>query len=228
MHIFGVAIQIRMTLLHFTNDSTGRSESPGKLVGDLDKRDSPGLRKCSFRSSDGLRSKPIYVLRVISRGISSVEFKSSFFHGSTAFMLDIGVQLNIIKLKCINEHTPFDKNETFQLTGITEDVINNNPIDNKSTHFTNFISIYIVPNAYNTTGYILGHFLHRAQCINYADNSSTWRNYVFPFKSQEIMIIPPRCNSGFVIYVFNPEIKTSYLPLFLRRGIRWRYFRYLY
>ncbi|KYN43265.1 hypothetical protein ALC56_02329 [Trachymyrmex septentrionalis] len=44
------------------------------------------------------------------------------------------------------------------------------------------------------------------------DADPGWRGQSFSFKSRESVVIPGRTNSGFVIQVSNPEIKTGCLP----------------
>ncbi|KYN05216.1 hypothetical protein ALC62_03889, partial [Cyphomyrmex costatus] len=94
-------------------------------------------------------------------------------------------------------------NETLQLTGVTEDVVN--------TLGTIQICMMSVPVVFHVVsdGFPI---IPQGILINYAKNNITWRGRSFQFKQNESVKIPAHTNSGFVIRIANSEIKTGYLP----------------
>ncbi|KYM93383.1 hypothetical protein ALC62_16016 [Cyphomyrmex costatus] len=129
-------------------------------------------------------------------------------------MLDTGAQPNIIKRNCINDNIFINTRETLQLTGITEDVaVTIGSI--KACISSIPVTFHVVPDDFPIISQgILGStfFVERNECINYAKNNITWHGKTLPFKERETVKIPARMNSGFVIRIANPEIKTGYLP----------------
>jgi len=129
-------------------------------------------------------------------------------------MLDTGAQPNIIKKECVHDNTIINEQEILQLTGITENAVNT--LGSICAYILQTpIIFHVVPDDFPITQQgILGtsFFKEHDACINYGKNSLIWRNCIFPFKKQETVVIPPRTDTGFVIRVSNPEIKTGYLP----------------
>ena len=143
-----------------------------------------------------------------------MKIDSPSFNGPTIFMIDTGAYPCIIKKGCVHGSISINANEKLQLTGITEDAVNTlGSIEARIIHTT--VTLHVVPDDFPIIQQgILGtsFFQEHDACINYAQKILTWGNYSFPFKTQETVILPPRSNSGFVILISNPEIKTGYIP----------------
>ena len=129
-------------------------------------------------------------------------------------MLDTGAQPNLIKIGSLNSNIHIDPRNIIHLTGITDSVVN--------TLGTARIYILRVPVTFHVVtddfpiiqqGILGSSFFteHNAQ-IDYGTQCVSWRNHIFPFKERESIIVPARSNTGFVIRISNPEIKTGHVP----------------
>lgn len=139
-------------------------------------------------------------------------------------MLDTGAQLNLLKIGSLKLHVHVNSNRIAQLTGITEDIVNT--LGTVRIHFLGTPSIFhvipdnfpIIPDNFPILG--SSFFTENSAQIDYKQGAITWRNQSFPFKKHESIIIPARTNTGFVVRISNPELKTGYLPrLYFTDGI---------
>lgn len=130
------------------------------------------------------------------------------------FMLDTGAQPNIIKVGSVNPKLKIDYTAKLQLTGITTDAVET--IGSIRARILRVpVTFYVVPDDFPIIPQgILGSsfFIENNAQINYETKCITWRNSSFPFKERESVVIPPRTNTGFMIRISNPGIKTGYLP----------------
>jgi len=137
-------------------------------------------------------------------------------------MLDTGAQPNVIKIGSVNPKLKIDYFEKLQLTGITTSVVET--IGSIKARILQVpVTFHVVADDFPIISQgILGSsfFITNNAQINYGTNCVTWRNRTFPFKERESIIVPPRTNTGFMIRISNPEIKTGYLPrLYTRDGV---------
>ncbi|XP_036142126.1 uncharacterized protein LOC118645358 [Monomorium pharaonis] len=199
---------------HLVHECRKRQYHESTSARGLGQWDAPRSWKGSSRSSLGLLPKPVYILRAASGSVPSVELESPSFYGPTAFMLDTGAQPNIIKQGCLQRKIEVNNQEILQLTGITEDAVNT--LGSIQVQIFNIlVTFHVVPDDFPIIQQgILGtsFFTEHNACIDYSNSTVTWHNCAIPFKEQETVVIPPRTNTGFVIRVSNPEIKTGYLP----------------
>jgi len=139
---------------------------------------------------------------------------SPSFAGPTTFMLDTGAQPNIIKIGSVNPKLRIDYFEKLQLTGITTNVVET--IGSIKARILRVpVTFHVVTDDFPIISQgILGSsfFVTNNAQINYGTNCVTWRNRTFPCKERESVVVPPRTNTGFMIRISNPEIKTGYLP----------------
>ncbi|XP_039308185.1 uncharacterized protein LOC120358336 [Solenopsis invicta] len=198
---------------HLINECRTRHQQFfGKPNRGLGQRDIPRPRKSSSHPHGG--RPPFYVIRNYTGDIPSVEVESPSFCGPIAFMVDTGAHPNIIKKGCVHGDITINNQEILQLTGITENAVST--LGSIEAHILETpVKIHVVPDEFPMTQQgILGtsFFKEHDACIDYAQRNLTWRNCYFPFKKYETIVVPPRTNTGFVVLISNPEIKTGYIP----------------
>jgi len=131
----------------------------------------------------------------------------------TAFMIDTGAAVSVIKEQSIHERTLRNQNEIIILSGITNEKIKT--LGTIKMHLYNFpTTLHIVPDNFpiSQEGILGADFLKHATYINFENRRIKWRDYEIPFAEEEEIIIPARSQATVYVNVQNKEIQQGYLP----------------